>query len=205
MLSTEKNQNSLMYFTNPHSSYTAFKRIVHMLMFSICIGLIITLFLLFHHYQGQWLNAQTSQPGKALAKQYASLVAAPLQNNDQQTLISMVSKFADDPYVESVDVYNDKGVHLAPLAQHNSVITLLKENELAPTIYLENVASSEGGVVGYLRVVLDSEKLLVEPMAMRAQQEQLVIVLAILCFILGVYATRAFYKARTFIVERDQS
>ncbi len=204
MLSKEKKQNTLIHFANPHSTYTAFKRVVHTLMFSISIGLLIAFFLLFQRYQAQWLDVQTSQPGKALTAQYASLIAAPLQSKNTDVLLSMVTKFTSDPLITSVTIYDEKGVHLAPLAQHDSVVSLLQNTSLPPTIYLENVLSTDGSVVGYLRVVLDSEALLVKPLEIRAQQEQLVVVLAMLCFILGVYATRTFYKARVFLVGLDK-
>lgn len=188
-----------------HSVYTALKRLVHTLIMSIGLGLTVGLFLMYDEYQQDWVDVQTTQPGRSISQQYAKIIAPALEQEDRNSIEALAAIAIEDPAILSISVFDDKGKYIAPLPKVDSVVTLSRERDVPPVTYLQKINNSDDNTIGYLSLHIDTAHLLSSPLALRHQQGLIALIMIALTLIVGVYLTRGFYKFRPWLLHKLQS
>ncbi|MCU7555750.1 AhpA/YtjB family protein [Alteromonas sp. ASW11-19] len=179
-----------------HSAYVVMKRLVHSLLLGVTIIVAITTLLEYQQQQQRWLKMQTSQPGQPLARQYSQILAEPLATKDNEALATLLANLQQEPTVIEANVYDDRGMVVAPLEHYTSVVSKAYLSDIPPVTHIQDIVNDSGSTIGYLRVIIDPVVVLGKPLSLQKSRLQILFGCMFLAFILGIYLTRGFYKAR---------
>ncbi|XTV66035.1 hypothetical protein VYL94_13050 [Alteromonas sp. 4B03] len=211
--------------SNPHSLYTALKRLFHTLIVSTVFALVIVLILLVQQYQNDWLTVQTRFSGESIARQYAKLLQpafiidnVPVEENESSSSSVLSGNFSQREYIESValilanephilalSVFDKDGRYIAPLPQIDSVVALSQMQRVTPLTYVGAITDNSGNLMGYVNIHMDTQEVLKSPLTLRYQLAFIACILVFLALLLGIYLTRAFYKSRPWFVQVIES
>lgn len=185
-----------------HSAYVVVKRLVHTVLLSVAIAVAMGTLLLYQQLQEDWLKLETSQPGAPLARQYSKILQPHLQAKDFESLTSLLAILTQEEAVIEANVYDSRGQVVAPLEKYTPVVSKAYLSKTPPVIHLEDIQNASGQVTGYLRVMVEPTVILGPPRQL-AQSRLLVLGGCLfIAFVLGIYLTRGFYKARPAIKNR---
>ncbi len=179
-----------------HSAYVVMKRLVHSLLLGVTMVVAIITLMVYQQQQERWLKMQTSQPGQPLARQYSQILAAPLVSKDNEALAALLANLQQEATVIEANVYDDRGMVVAPLSHYTSVVSKAYLNDIPPVTHIQDIVNDSGATIGYLRVIIDPVEVLGKPLSLQKSRMQILSGCMFLAFIAGIYLTRGFYKAR---------
>lgn len=205
-----------------HSLYTALKRLFHTLVVSTVLALGVVLVLLFQQYQNDWLIVQTQFTGESIARQYAKLLQVtadiPLDeimqsqvDNEEQLVAQsshiqrVVAVLMEEPHILGLAVFDRDGRYIGPLPKTESIVAMSQSHGITPLSYVASIENSEGDVLGYLNVHMDTQAMLESPLTLRYQLTLIAFILVFLALMMGIYLTRGFYKFRPWLLQAIES
>ncbi len=205
-----------------HSLYTALKRLFHTLVVSTVLALGVVLVLLFQQYQNDWLIVQAQFSGESIAGQYAKLLQVtagiPLDeimqsqvDNEEQLVAQsshiqrVVAVLMEEPHILGLAVFDRDGRYLGPLPKTESIVAMSQSHGITPLSYVAPIENSEGDVLGYLNVHMDTQAMLESPLTLRYQLTLIAFILVFLALMMGIYLTRGFYKFRPWLLQAIES
>lgn len=208
-----------------HSVYTALKRLFHTLVVCVVIALVVALVLLFQQYQQDWLTVQTRFSGESIARQYAKLLEPSHSSNESvddevthgatintsQTGLTrariekITAVLTQEPHIVGISVFDKDGRYLAPLPKIDSVVAMSQTDGLTPLTYVEPVTNENGVLLGYVNIHMNTQAVLESPLTLRYQLTLIACILVFLALLLGIYATRGFYKLRPWVIDTIES
>ena len=205
-----------------HSLYTALKRLFHTLVVSTVLALGVVLVLLFQQYQNDWLIVQTQFTGESIARQYAKLLQVtadiPLDeimqsqvDNEEQLIAQsshiqrVVAVLMEEPHILGLAVFDRDGRYIGPLPKTESIVAMSQSYGITPLSYVASIENSEGDVLGYLNVHMDTQAMLESPLTLRYQLTLIAFILVFLALMMGIYLTRGFYKFRPWLLQAIES
>ena len=208
---------------DPHSLYTALKRLFHTIVVGSVLASAVVLILLFQQYQNDWLNVQTRFSGESIARQYAKLLAPAFSiesavsqgsSNNSETstqlskatvnplqIESIVDVLLQEPHILSLSVFDRQGKYIAPLPRIDSVVTLNKNEDFTPLTYVSTIFDESNQVVGYVNVHMNTLAVLESPLSLRYQLTFIACILMFFALTMGIYLTRLFYKSRPWVIQ----
>jgi membrane protein len=155
----------------------------------------INLWLLSAEQAKNWHDKQANQLGRSLSLLATQILTSPLINNDNETISQQLGFLVNDPHVSGVALYNQKGQLLDEIKSGTSVLANFRQENEAPLIFVQNI-SADGQIYGYLRLMINEEKVMQyhgEYQKQLTQQVQVLMLLAAACALL---LTSIFYKFR---------
>ena len=205
-----------------HSLYTALKRLFHTLVVSTVLALGVVLVLLFQQYQNDWLIVQTQFTGESIARQYAKLLQVtadiPLDeimqsqvDNEEQLVAQsshiqrVVAVLMEEPHILGLAVFDRDGRYIGPLPKTESIVAMSQSHGITPLSYVASIENSEGDVLGYLNVHMDTQAMLESPLTLRYLLTLIAFILVFLALMMGIYLTRGFYKFRPWLLQAIES
>jgi membrane protein len=202
--------------SHSHSLYTVFKRLVHTVLASLVVALLIALLLMLQRYQEEWLLAQTEYAGSSAARQYAKLVSPIIDTsgsadsgansiNDATRALALKSTstvLTQEPHILGIAIFDEKGQYIAPLPKTESVVVLSQSQDVRPLTFVEPVVNNSDNVIGYVHIHMNTEVILEDPLALRAQLLLIGVIVLFLALVIGIYLTRGFYKFRPWVINK---
>lgn len=185
-----------------HSAYVVMKRLVHTVLLSVAIAVAMGTLLLYQQLQENWLKLETSQPGEPLARQYSKILQPHLQAKDIESLSSLLTILMQEEAVIEANVYDSRGQVVAPLEKYTPVVSKAYLSKTPPVVHVQDIKNASGQVSGYLRVMVDPTVILGPPRQLARSRLLVLAGCLFLAFVLGIYLTRGFYKARPAIKKR---
>ncbi|AXR07198.1 hypothetical protein [Salinimonas sediminis] len=185
-------------WTPPPTRYFAIKRLFHLVMFFAACAMAGFAWYTYEKQQAAWLTHEVNQPAEVLAKHYARLMGASLENQDAQALAPSLALIAQEAGVISATVYDAQGTVL--LTQPNQP-TASTANWPA-VVHIADITNQTGSVIGYIQIKSDAARQLEIPYELAAMRFQSAGLVAILVFLTGVYSTRWYYRLRPAIKRR---
>jgi membrane protein len=193
---------------DPHTVYTAVKRLFHSIVVCSVIALIVALVLLFQQYQQDWLTVQTRYSGESLARQYAKLLQPSSNASNAASAVltrehveKITAVLAQEPHILSLSVFDKDGRYLAPLPKIESVVAMSQSQDMTPLTFVEPIIDGSGVLMGYVNIHMDTQTVLESPLSLRYQLVLIACILVCLALLMGIYVTRGFYKFRPWIIE----
>ncbi|WP_414827973.1 AhpA/YtjB family protein [Alteromonas sp. H39] len=185
-----------------HSAYVVMKRLVHTVLLSVAIAVALGSLLLYQQLQESWLKLETSQPGEPLARQYSKILQPHLQNKDIESLSSLLAILMQEEAVTEANVYDSRGQVVAPLEKYTPVVSQAYLSKNPPVTHVQDIQNESGQVIGYLRVMVDPTVILGQPRHLARSRLLVLGGCLFIAFVLGIYLTRGFYKARPALKRR---
>lgn len=154
--------------------------------------------LYFMHSQNAatWYQVESEQLGRSLTLQAAKLVAAPLAQQDDVVLAHYVKVVNQGMFVKGAVLFDELGVPYAKQEDRLSVVTLLKDSDIEPLVFVEDIVL-DGEVIGYIKLILDKQSITKHHRNFNKNQLSQSLLMILLSMIVAVLATRLFYKTRT--------
>ena len=177
------------------SNYSIIKRLVNLALAVVAIIICINLWLLSTEQARNWHDKQANQLGRSLSLIATKMLTSSLINNDNETTTQQLGYLVDDPHVSGVALYNHKGQLLDERKSGTSVLASFRLENKAPLVFVQNI-SAEGQIYGYLRLMIDEEKVMQYHSEYQKQLTQQVQVLMLLAAAGAILLTRIFYKLR---------
>ncbi|MCW8092893.1 AhpA/YtjB family protein [Alteromonas sp. ASW11-130] len=188
--------------TVQHSGYKAIKRIVHTFSLCVTIALLIYFFYLYQQHSRQWAEFEAGQTGTLLVHQYALLLAPVVTKGNDEELEKMVATLNHHPALVNAAVYDSRGVLLSSAENHLLLLKHLSDKSRNWVVHIEDIRNDSEQTIGYLRLVFNAKRLLAPSLDFEKRKVEMVYVLMILTFLLGVYLARSFYKFRPVLKRR---
>lgn len=144
----------------------------------------------------QQLQRQANQLGYMISAQNARLLAGHLSTNELDAVKLQLHILEEDEHVHSVSLYRDNGELLLSSDEQSSLVTLFApEQEPELLVYVQEIQQDDK-ILGFLRVLLWRDRVLQH---YQAYQHEILFqagMLMVLSLLVGVMATRGFYKWR---------
>lgn len=178
-----------------HSNYSIFKRVANLTLVVVAAAICVNLWLLNTGQANDWRTKQSTQLGRSIASYAATVIAQDVEQKNSQAIRTHLELIAADPHIYGVSVYSDKGVVIESNEQNKSVLANFILNEQTPLVFVEEIRS-EKGTIGYLRLLLDSQQVMLFHDDYQSQLYKQLLVLMMLAGLAGLLVARAYYKIR---------
>lgn len=180
---------------NVTHNYSIFKRISTLILLLACVAIAVNLYLMHERNANQWYSVESEQVGRSLTQQAAKLVAAPLASEDEALLAQYIDLVNQGIFVQDAVLFNQFGVRYAQQETALSVLDIMREQEIEPLVFVEDIVSN-GELIGYIKLVLDKQAVTHHHRSFNRNQMSQTILIVILSIICAGLATRLFYKMR---------
>jgi membrane protein len=177
------------------SSYSIYKRIANLALAVIAISICINLWLLSSEHAMNWHDKQANQLGRSLAQVASSMLAEPLIANDSETMSKQLEILVSDRHVSGTALYNYKGQLLDERKNGTSVLASYRLESQTPLVFVQDIRK-DGQIHGYLRLMLNKEKVMEYHDEYQEKLFQQIQVLMLLAAAVAILITRVFYKFR---------
>jgi membrane protein len=177
------------------SNYSILKRIVNLALAVVAVIICVNLWLLSAEQGSNWHDKQANQLGRSLSLLATQVLTTPLIDNENETISQYLDFLVNDPHVSGVALYNSKGQLLDERKSGTSVLASYRLENNVPLVFVQNI-SSEGEISGYLRLMINEEKVMQYHSEYQKQLTQQVQVLMLLAAAGAILLTRIFYKLR---------
>lgn len=177
------------------STYSIFKRIVNLALVVAAVAICVNLWLLSTEQAQNWHAKQANQLGRSLSNQGALALAPAVADSDEQSITAYLDNLTTDPHVKSAAVFGQRGQIINSTQANLSLLTNYQMREKMPMVFVQEVVV-EDQIKGYLRILLNEEKVMQYHDEYQAQLFEQTIVLMLLAGVAGLLITRAFYKFR---------
>jgi len=178
-----------------HSNYSIIKRLVNLALAVVAIIICINLWLLSAEQARNWHDKQANQLGRSLSLLASKVLTSSLIDKDNETISQQLGFLVDDPHVSGLALYNHKGQLLDEKESGTSVLASFRLDNKTPLVFVQNI-SADGQIYGYLRLMINEEKVMQYHSEYQKQLTQQVQVLMLLAAAGAVLLTRIFYKFR---------
>ncbi len=175
------------------SKYSIFKRVANLGLLIIAISICVNLWLLSSNNSANWHKKQSNQLGKSLTALSAQLMAKSILEDDSATLTLQLQSIIQDPHVQSASIYDKQGRQLADNQMTNSIIAAYKLTEVPPLVFVYPI-EYQNNIIGYLRIMLDRQKVMAFHDSYQTELYQKLITLMLLACAAGALLARVFYK-----------
>ncbi len=177
------------------STYSIFKRIVNLALVIAAVSICVNLWLLSTEQAQNWHAKQANQLGRSLSNQGALALAPVVAQRDEQRITAYLDNLITDEHVSSAAVFGKRGQIINSTKANLSLLTNYQMREKMPMVFVQEVIF-EDQVAGYLRILLNEDKVMQFHDEYQAQLFEQTIVLMLLAGVAGLLITRAFYKFR---------
>jgi membrane protein len=161
----------------------------------VAIIICVNLWLLSAEQARNWHDKQANQLGRSLSLLATQVLTSSLLNNDNETISQQLDYLVNDPHVSGVAIYNYKGQLLDERKSGTSVLASFRLENKTPLVFVQNI-SADGKILGYLRLMINEEKVMQYHSEYQKQLTQQVQVLMLLAAAAAILLTRVFYKLR---------
>ncbi len=176
-----KNQNSI------------FKRISNLILVVLSCVLAFNIYIMHEWNAKTWYEIESAQLGRSLAKQASNLVAAPLATNSEVLLQDYVEMINQGMFVRGAVLFDSEGVKYAQQVEPVSVVELIRNDNIDPLIFVEDVVY-ENNIIGYVKLVLDKPSIIQHHKDFNRNQLKQNALSIGLSMILAALVTRLYYK-----------
>lgn len=177
------------------SNYSILKRLVNLALAVVIIIMCINLWLLSAEQAKNWHDKQANQLGRSLSLLATQILTSSLINNDNETISQQLGFLVNDPHVSGVALYNHKGQLLDEIKSGTSVLANFRLETKSPLVFVQNI-SADGQIYGYLRLMINEDKVMEYHSEYQKQLTQQVQVLMLLAAAGALLLTSVFYKFR---------
>lgn len=177
------------------STYSIYKRIANLALVIIGATICVNLWLLSADQAQNWHDKQANQLGRSLSYQGAKMLEEPLKENNMTALMQRLEALGEDPHVSGAAVFGRQGQIVENLNGNVSVLADFRLNDEKPLVFIREITSG-GEILGYLRLLLDEEQVMVYHSDYQRQIYEQLLVLMMLAGAVGLLICRAFYKFR---------
>lgn len=181
--------------SSQHSTYSIFKRIVNLALVIAAVAICVNLWLLSTEQAQNWYAKQASQLGRSLSMQGALSLAPVMADNNSERIGAYLQHLTQDQHVDSAAVFGQRGQLITSTQDNLSLLTNFQVRQDLPLVFVQEVIYEEQ-IKGYLRILLNEDKIMQYHGAYQQQLFEQTIVLMLLSAVAGLLATRAFYKFR---------
>lgn len=178
------------------SNYSIIKRLFNLTLVIVGVLICFNLWSVHSEQSETWYKKQANQLGRSLSQLSVKLLAEPVVNQDTQAIQKHLSYLVEDNYVAGAALYDQKGQLLQEKGDQPSIVTQLKTESPPPLVFIQTILSQQDEILGYLRLVLDEERVMQYHFDYQQQMTQQIEVLLILAAIIGLIITRAFYTVK---------
>lgn len=185
----------IMNIRSNNHNYSIFKRISTLILFILFVAIGANLYMMHTQNAASWYRVESEQLGRSLTVQAARLVAVPLAQKDQAMLDHYVDVVNQGIFVKGAVLYDELGVRFAKQDDRLSVVDILKNSDLEPLVFVEDIVY-EGNVIGYLKLVLDKQAITEHHRAFNKNQLLQSLLIIVLSIIAATLSTRLIYKLR---------
>jgi membrane protein len=176
-------------------NYSIFKRLSSLTLLILCVIIGVNLYFMHSQNAAKWYAVESEQLGRSLTLQAAQLIAAPLAKKDQEMLLQYVSVINKGMFVKGAVLFDDIGVRFAQEDERFSVVDMLKNSDIEPLVFVEDVVFEEN-IIGYIKLVLDKKEITEHHREFNKNQFSQSVLIIVLSVIASALATRVFYKVR---------
>lgn len=169
------------------------KRISSLVILVCSIAIAINLYIMHSRSAQQWYEIESEQLGRSLTIQAAKLLSEPMTAEDDQVISSYIDMLNEGMFIEGAVVYDDAGVRLSDTQDNLSIITMIKESDYEPLVFVEDIIY-DGQTLGYVKLILNREEITQHHRAFNQDQLSQSVLMIILAMIISMLATRLFYK-----------
>lgn len=169
------------------------KRISSLVILVCSIAIAINLYIMHSRSAQQWYEIESEQLGRSLTIQAAKLLSEPMTAEDDQVISSYIDMLNEGMFIEGAVVYDDAGVRLSDTQDNFSIITMIKEGDYEPLVFVEDIIY-DGQTLGYVKLILNREEITQHHRAFNRDQLSQSVLMIILAMIISMLATRLFYK-----------
>lgn len=182
--------------TERPSNYSIIKRLLNLAL--VIVGVIICFNVWLNHANQSriWYQQQASQLGRSLTHLSSQLLTKALINDDKEQIQAHLNFLKQDSYVTGVALYNQKGQLIQDKDNQVSMVARMKMSSSQSLIFIQNIVSENGEIIGYLRLILDEKKVMQFHFDYQNELLQQIEVLLLLAALVGLLLTRAFYTFR---------
>jgi membrane protein len=170
-----------------------FKRISSLILLVCSLAIAINLYIMHSQNAQQWYEIESEQLGRSLTIQAARLLSQPMAGEDELVISSYTDMLNQGMFIEGAVVFDDQGVKLSDTQDPVSVITMVKESDYEPLVFVEDIVY-EGQILGYVKLILNREEITRHHRSFNRNQLSQSILLMLLAMIISMLATRMFYK-----------
>jgi membrane protein len=187
------------------SGYSVFKRLANLGLVIAAIFISLNLWIYSAQQDNLLRQEQADQLGHSILKQAHVLIASYTNPPGSDTLISstnkamvseVVNNLQGDIHVHSAALYALNGKLVAKSSGSQSLLNIYKtQPEFEPLVYVSELYN-EGQPVGYLRLLLDEDKVMRHHNYFQEALRQQIQIIFIMALAMGFITARAFYKFR---------
>jgi membrane protein len=177
------------------SNYSIIKRLVNLALVTVGIVICVNLWLAHSRQAQQWYQVQANQLGQSLSQLSAQLLRQALMDDNKSLLAEHLTYLRQDANVLAVALYNQKGQLIEEQDDKLSILARVQQENQPSLVFIQAIRA-ENKVIGYLRLVLDEEKVMQHHRTYQQQLFEQVEVLMALAALVGLILTRAFYTLR---------
>ena len=178
------------------SNFSIIKRLLNLAIFIGVAVLCVNLWLTHNQQAETWYKQQASQLGTSLAKLSAQTLMNGIINNDTSFIAQQLSHLANDPHINGVALYDQKGQLIEEQDNNVTLVARYQVDSTVPLVFIQDIRNSQGEIIGYLRIVLDETKVMQYHFDYQQQLFMQLEVLLVLAALLGFIICRAFYIFR---------
>lgn len=187
------------------SGYSVFKRLANLGLLIAAIFISLNLWIYSAQQDNKLRQEQADQLGHSLLQQAHTLIASYTNSLGSDTLINkehrsvvdnVVNNLQQDMHVHSAALYALNGKLVTKSQDSQSLLNLYQtQPEFEPLVYVSEL-HKDGQPVGYLRLLLDEDKVMRHHNYFQEALRQQIQILFVMALALGFIVARAFYKFR---------
>jgi len=153
----------------------------------------------------QWYEFESEQLGRSLARQASKLIAPSMVSPEEKALDEYIAMITNDDFVQTAMIFSADGQRLHQTKAAPSIVSMVSQTAYRPLVFVEDITSSNGEILGYLKLILDREQVTSHHRAYVNNQLIQTIITVVLTFIIAALTTRIVYKFRYRHLVNDES
>ncbi len=185
-----------------HSGYKAIKRTIHTFSLCLVIALLIYFFYLYQQHARQWPEFEAGKTGTLLVHQYAKILSPVVAQANEEELQKLLTTLHSHPALISANVYDSRGILISPKERNLLLLKHIPEGAVDWIVHVEDLRNDSEQTIGYLRLIFDAQTILGSSLQFEKRRLEMVYLLMMITFFVGVYLARSFYKLRPVLRRR---
>ncbi len=186
-------------------NFAIFKRISSAILIVLVVTLSINLWQMQSQSVNQWYEFESEQLGRSLARQASKLIAPSMVSPEEKALDEYIAMITNDDFVQTAMIFSADGQRLHQTKAAPSIVSMVSQTAYRPLVFVEDITSSNGEILGYLKLILDREQVTSHHRAYVNNQLIQTIITVVLTFIIAALTTRIVYKFRYRHLVNDES
>lgn len=188
------------------SAYSIYKRLANLGLAIAALIIAVNIWFFSDGEDAEELQAQANQLGHSLIRQGAGLAALTFspEQGSQITAQQLLDQLAEDPHVRSASLHDARGIEINQAGENINITRLVAERQNANSLIYVREIIHQGQLQGYLKLLLDRERVLQYQAALTRHNNHQTQVLMLLALAIGVLITRGFYKLRYPLLRQSE-